>query len=393
MRKPYIQKRLAMVKILYEFGLSIDFIAETLFLTIPTVRNDLRLIREEGEAIKRLTDKNKNKIYQAVVKQYASFALKVEVTELEANEQAVYQCLQKWLNVDELIMHCNGMSLMMAQLICPNCPPDLEPYKSLLDKIFGFNQSCGCSVPTGINFWNNFIQLIVSEKIPIPTSKNDLLYQLVRMFDSTYRRDIIPPWQDNTRQIIDEQLATLPPREEDVVRRRFGLNRKRMSLGEVGRDYDVSRERIRQVEARALYKLRHPSRSKFLLPLVSSIEEIVKECLLLHRNQTGVLIRKASPAEQLITLEMLMRSTDELEVSVRTSNCLHNGNIRFIGDLIQVSEADLLRIKNFGHKSLNELKEILGEFGLSLGLPLDKIDPNLYSLFVKEKKKREEEQE
>jgi DNA-directed RNA polymerase alpha subunit len=59
---------------------------------------------------------------------------------------------------------------------------------------------------------------------------------------------------------------------------------------------------------------------------------------------------------------------DELELSVRTANCLKNDNIVFIGDLVQKSEAEMLRTPNFGRKSLNEIKEVLAKMGLHLGM-------------------------
>jgi DNA-directed RNA polymerase subunit alpha len=69
--------------------------------------------------------------------------------------------------------------------------------------------------------------------------------------------------------------------------------------------------------------------------------------------------------------ENLLRSVDELELSVRSANCLKHANIKLIGDLVQKTEAEILATKNFGRKSLNEIKEILSEMGLSLGMKLD----------------------
>ncbi|HLG22772.1 MAG TPA: DNA-directed RNA polymerase subunit alpha [Candidatus Manganitrophaceae bacterium] len=67
----------------------------------------------------------------------------------------------------------------------------------------------------------------------------------------------------------------------------------------------------------------------------------------------------------------LLRSVHELELSVRAANCLKNANIRTIADLVQRSESEMLKTKNFGRKSLNEIKEILQEMGLSLGMKID----------------------
>jgi len=69
--------------------------------------------------------------------------------------------------------------------------------------------------------------------------------------------------------------------------------------------------------------------------------------------------------------EQLGRSVDELELSVRSYNCLKNANIKTIGDLVTRGEAEMLKTKNFGRKSLNEIKEILAEMGLSLGMTID----------------------
>ncbi len=69
--------------------------------------------------------------------------------------------------------------------------------------------------------------------------------------------------------------------------------------------------------------------------------------------------------------EILSRSVDELELSVRSYNCLKNANIQTIADLVQKSEAEMLRTKNFGRKSLNEIKEILSGLSLSFGMKFD----------------------
>ncbi|MGB7951324.1 MAG: DNA-directed RNA polymerase subunit alpha [Candidatus Binatia bacterium] len=71
----------------------------------------------------------------------------------------------------------------------------------------------------------------------------------------------------------------------------------------------------------------------------------------------------------------LFRSVDELEFSVRSQNCLQNADIKYIGELVQKTEQEMLKTKNFGHKSLNEIKEILREMGLELGMKIDHFPP------------------
>jgi DNA-directed RNA polymerase subunit alpha len=69
--------------------------------------------------------------------------------------------------------------------------------------------------------------------------------------------------------------------------------------------------------------------------------------------------------------ENLLKHIDELELSVRACNCLRNANIKTIADLVQKTEHEMLRTKNFGRKSLNEIKEILNSMGLSFGMRID----------------------
>lgn len=75
--------------------------------------------------------------------------------------------------------------------------------------------------------------------------------------------------------------------------------------------------------------------------------------------------------------ENLFKTVDSLELSVRAANCLENANIKYIGELVTKSEAEMLKTKNFGRKSLNEIKDILAEMGLSLGMKIDGFDPSV----------------
>ena len=79
-------------------------------------------------------------------------------------------------------------------------------------------------------------------------------------------------------------------------------------------------------------------------------------------------VRSEEPQDDLPFNRNLLRKVDELELSVRSANCLKNDNIVYIGDLVQKSEQEMLRTPNFGRKSLNEIKEVLTSMGLSLGM-------------------------
>jgi DNA-directed RNA polymerase subunit alpha len=110
---------------------------------------------------------------------------------------------------------------------------------------------------------------------------------------------------------------------------------------------------------------------------VAYAAKIMKEQLSIFINfdETEEPVTEAAPIQEAVLNENLFRSVDELELSVRSANCLQNANIKTIGDLVQKTEAEMLKTKNFGRKSLKEIKEILSEMGLSLGMKLESWPP------------------
>ena len=110
---------------------------------------------------------------------------------------------------------------------------------------------------------------------------------------------------------------------------------------------------------------------------VAFASKILKEQLTVFINfdETEEPVVMETPVQETKLNENLFRSVDELELSVRSANCLQQANIRTIGDLVQKTEAEMLKTKNFGRKSLKEIKEILAEMGLSLGMKLENWPP------------------
>ncbi len=106
---------------------------------------------------------------------------------------------------------------------------------------------------------------------------------------------------------------------------------------------------------------------------IGMASKLLKDHMTIFINFEEVTEMAEEPAERALSQmnEVLNRSVEELELSVRSYNCLKNANIQTIGDLVQKTEAEMLRTKNFGRKSLNEIKEILGGLGLSFGMKFD----------------------
>src|SRR3954451_4149089 len=106
---------------------------------------------------------------------------------------------------------------------------------------------------------------------------------------------------------------------------------------------------------------------------IGQAAKLLKDHMSIFINFEEVSEVTEEPAERAASQmnEVLNRSVEELELSVRSYNCLKNANIQTIGDLVQKTEAEMLRTKNFGRKSLNEIKEILGNLALGFGMKMD----------------------
>ena len=111
---------------------------------------------------------------------------------------------------------------------------------------------------------------------------------------------------------------------------------------------------------------------------ISPVEAVGYGAKVLTQHLTPLITFEEEPEEEIVETEEedsinehLFRSVDELELSVRSNNCLKNANIRTIGELVQKTDAEMLKTRNFGKKSLNEIKAILTEMGLSLGMKLE----------------------
>ncbi len=121
---------------------------------------------------------------------------------------------------------------------------------------------------------------------------------------------------------------------------------------------------------------------------VAYAAKILKQQLQIFINfdeETETVVEEESEESRKIN-ENLYRSVEELELSVRSANCLKNANIHLIGDLVQRSEAEMLKTQNFGRKSLNEIKDILAEMGLSLGMLIDNFPDPEYLKMIQEGK-------
>jgi DNA-directed RNA polymerase subunit alpha len=109
------------------------------------------------------------------------------------------------------------------------------------------------------------------------------------------------------------------------------------------------------------------------------LREQLKVFLNFEDEDTPVEVKSQKVQTNNTTNEALLKPVSELELSVRSANCLQNANIKYIYELVSKTEGEMLRTKNFGRKSLNEIKEILSQMGLGLGMKVDSIMKDVQS--------------
>lgn len=128
-------------------------------------------------------------------------------------------------------------------------------------------------------------------------------------------------------------------------------------------------------------------------------EEAIRRCATILQHQLSAFVElKAEipkkPKEEKEKIDpLLLRPVDDLELTVRSANCLKGENIKYIGDLVQRTESDLLKTPNLGKKSLNEIKTVLAGRRLSLGMTIENWPPTELALAIEEEEQKEQEQE
>lgn len=226
----------------------------------------------------------------------------------------------------------------------------------------------------------------------------------------------IKPPKKNDIKVLEKMLKELNPRQEESLRLRFGIGMEQHTLKEAGEKMGMLGSGVGQHEKNALRRLALPKRAQKFLHLVINAEleksvevekvEVIKlreklEELKEERDKLAEFSEKLcrqianvrnklywkqsfiTSANKLIEMKNAFESAltespkqsilsknifDELELSVRTSNCIKNCGIKTFGDLVQITEAEMLKINNFGHGNLKELKEELGKLDLYFGM-------------------------
>jgi RNA polymerase sigma factor (sigma-70 family) len=367
MVRDYLQARrarLPLVRALYSLGIPLEWIARrAVACDIMTLRNDLKSVR-----LFRGKREDRKQVFAAVFRRYAAIWLKQEDDPpLNAEDELIRPHLAAWLCISELEYFVQGLAMAMDKLAVPEYGPGVENYFKLVCAVFGCSWKMGGDARTdGERLWANYLAGVGEGSCQPPESQKQMLADLTHSYVRGKRPYIRPVWPEGAVEIIDQVLRTLTEREEDVLRLYFGIGREACTMEDLGKKYDVTRERIRQIMAKAFRKLRHPSRARFLESLVQPYALILRPPAVKTAPQ-GPQTLQLTP----FMLNNLILPVEEAEFSIRADNCLKANNIRRIWELAQMTEADLQRSRNIRRKTLWEVKAVLAELGLSLGMQFD----------------------
>jgi hypothetical protein len=193
---------------------------------------------------------------------------------------------------------------------------------------------------------------------------------LTEWAEAGFTYDMCTPLTESGACLMESVLSMISTREEEVIRMTFGIGHEKLTLCECGEKLACTGERVRQIQAKALRKLRHPIRAGKLVWVIGNPEDLSHKFLvemvkqLIPKEPMIVEVKSESEEpKQKDLAEIFNTSVEELNISVRGYNCLKNADIQTVRDLVQISEAQYLHIKNTGRKSLNELKELLKDMG------------------------------
>ncbi len=360
-------------------GISISIIAELLDVAIGTVQKRVKdIVPQTGS------------VFAAAWERFCKLEEEaISHREPSTQELTLYTALRQYLDIDSCLVVVDQVLLTMRELMLPHVPESEMGYFDLLDKAFELSEEKISLPKVGDRQVSEPIDYLILYAPKQPVSMKDIMAAFRTGIADLRRVQVAVPWPENARQVVEDTLLTLPLRESKVLADRFGLyGGRKKTFREIGQDFGLTSESIHRIESIAIRKLLRSPCWELLAPLVADFSVVLEErdslkqkngelesAMMSCRSLIAKLTRGMSEAGMSVDKSVkvdpvLLRSIDSLDLTIRSSNCLVAENIRCIGQLVQRSEFQLLRLPNLGRKSLNEIKEVLGNLDLHLGMKL-----------------------
>jgi len=376
------------VHTLVTLGLSYPKIATAIGCSDMTIKNDVNDRMGGLKTIAPDRPTKKASIYRAC------FIIWSETGELDP---MVRKALETELGIDRLTNIALGMTMGYEALTVPAYPREFEAYA----KVLWYLTNDMLTEPNS-HLMEQYKREVLMDNLPVPQSFEQFragLFESIRcLADRNYLTACFPEYVSEVCEQAMQELKNESPREAEFVRRLHGIGCAKETLNQIGGPMGISRERVRQAEIKGLREFRRKvtialrgkndgyttmeiqlSRCDDLQEDLSRAHEELstahamlrdlnakREALTSLVNEHGSadltrLIDELDVTEESDPTD-LMKRVDELELSVRAANCLQNAGIEYVYQLVERTESELLRTKNFGRKSIREIKERLAEF-------------------------------
>lgn len=384
-------------------GFKQNEIAQILKTSLTTVRTDCRKLKKMRRPVKFLGKGRYSIIFQA----YLDVCYGSSESRFNSHSYDFREVSEEIIMTKKLIDDLEQCSYILVTILLSTPPPGQKWIENLLMQIFNEEDpywsdsliSNRLTEDLHHLVWENLDNVLKSMQkgvLPIPNNHQEMYKITAAELGKLVREKMRPNWPSQAQEIIDQALSTLTDRERTVILKRFKDCKK---IKEIGVACDLNIERVRRTMSQALHRLgSSPTKDrlhawfrnnnqKFETPLsvLDKMDSMVKNINTI-RDQQSILIQTlatafglpnpcetddpSTPAINPAFMEKLERSVDTLELSVRATNGLQSANIQTIGQLVQRRDNDLLKTRNLGRRSLKEIKEVLGEIGLTLGLEL-----------------------
>ena len=390
------RKRMEILKMLAEYGLDDPEIAQTLGVSLATVEADRHVLKIDKKA----PYHHPKAHFAHLVSAYAELA-----ADKHAQRPELKRGLEIALRIPEILAALKGAQAAVSAPITRN--PRVECYRKVLVAIFGTHAN-QWTAQDPKEFFEEYLSKLYFGELPLPDSFETLRDCVLAAYLAEEMIWTKPGWRGETAdliiQIVDEMIATLTQREQDILKLRFCLEdaeAKPETFSQLGRRFNIATERARQIQLIAIRKLSRLGIFS-LQPLLESATQLLEGSLRqraqARREQESRKLIEQEKEQQKQIMEHgltlidhtdaqqwqgLGRAIDELGLSVRAHNGLKNANIKTVWELVQKNERDLLKTRWLGRKSLKEVKEILAGMGLRLGMRFNKATQRAHEALVR----------
>jgi len=313
----------------------------------------------------------------------------------EGIEDAIWYCkiLERYLEKNEIFAYALGAWQTIEALEVPSFTPKQEPHVRLYlalirDPILLERHDSREGTAREIrNRFELYVRSVEAGRISPPKNTWEIIPHLTAEIIQDARDRVWPAWKQEWCATLEQLFAELSDSRRYAIREFYGFNGIPASPNEIAEKIGVSRSHVDQIIKDALQEMRRKSSFQFLSREIvpfgkvgeaqAELQEDLREAVEMIENMRRTPVSPDGEPDYLSSElnENLFKRVEELELSVRSANCLQNAGIEWIYQLVERNEAEMLKTKNLGRKSLNEMREILASMGLSLGMTLPKVTP------------------